>query len=49
MANRSRASGEDFNDPRRDFLVRMLTAGAFIGGAGWNFEALASWFGSVPS
>jgi hypothetical protein len=49
MAKNSGSSGDDYNDPRRDFLVRMLTAGAFVGGVGWNFEALASWFGSVPS
>jgi hypothetical protein len=42
-------AGKDVDDPRREFLVRMLTTGAFVGGTGWNFDALASWFGRLPS
>jgi len=49
MGKRAGGSADDYNDPRRDFLMRMLSAGAFVGGMGWNVEALASWFGSLPS
>jgi len=49
MARKTLGGADDLNDPRREFLVRMLTAGAFVGGVGWNFEALASWFGRLPA
>lgn len=50
MANIIRSEKRDgaYDDSRREFLVRALGSGAFVGGMGWNREALAGWFGGVP-
>ncbi|HZP13466.1 MAG TPA: FecR domain-containing protein [Nevskiaceae bacterium] len=40
---------DSIDDPRRQFLLRALAGGALIGGAGWNLDALASIFGTLPS
>src|ERR1043165_9720541 len=39
---------EPIDDPRREFLVRALSAGLLAGGAGWNLEAVAGIFGGLP-
>lgn len=41
-------SGEDFDDARREFLIRAMQAGLFVGGLGWNLPAIAQLFGRVP-
>lgn len=33
---------------RREFLLKALSAGALVGGLGWQQQALAGWFGSRP-
>ena len=37
-----------YDETRRDFLVRALSAGWLAGGAGWNGAALAALFGKLP-
>ncbi|MGH8541164.1 MAG: FecR domain-containing protein [Stenotrophobium sp.] len=37
------------HEQRRRFLVRALTSGLLVGGAGWNLPALASLFGKLPA
>lgn len=39
---------DEVDDPRRQFLLRALSAGAFVGGVGWNIDALAAIFGKLP-
>lgn len=36
-------------EARREFLVRALALGAFVGGTGWNLPVLASIFGKLPT
>ncbi|HUR41839.1 MAG TPA: hypothetical protein VM240_11815 [Verrucomicrobiae bacterium] len=41
-------NAQDLLESRRDFLVKALSAGMLVGGAGWNLPALASLFGKLP-
>jgi hypothetical protein len=48
MAEQDRLVHESVLDQRRRFLVRALSAGVLLGGAGWNLPALAGLLGKVP-
>lgn len=40
---------DPIDDPRRAFLVRALSLGWLVGGAGWQANALAGIFGELPA
>jgi hypothetical protein len=39
---------DEYEDPRRDFLVKALTMGAFAAGGGWGWAGRAEAMGSQP-